>query len=258
MQRLLDMDALAQNPHESRSVVEKGFGGKVGNNRRKNYFCSDRENIEPRATTAIDLNDDCLLEVFQHLNTTDLAAVADVCHRFRQVAQAHFVSKGDKKLDFAPIFKYESDGESAMYALLHISRILRNFGDSIESIRVCEAMVRFPVELNGRPNTRLYNLGRLEHLRLDDERYTSKENSRRSNQIWWLCRSLGKPIIKILSQQWPELKTLSFENSFLYDISNEDIEEVLVKNSQLRTLLLRNCEYIEGDRVIQSMAYAAH
>lgn len=63
---------------------------------------------------------------------------------------------------------------------------------------------------------------------------------------------IGEPIIKILSQQWPELKTLSFES--VYSISSEDIEEVLKVNSQLRALLLRNCDNIRESCVIESMA----
>lgn len=73
-------------------------------------------------------------------------------------------------------------------------------------------------------------------------------------KILELSRNLGKPIIEILSQPWPELKTFSFEEECFDGISNKNIEEVLQKNPQLRALLLRNCRNIRFDRVILSMA----
>lgn len=112
-----------------------------------------------------DLNDDCFLEVFKQLNLADLCAVADVCRRFRQISQRHFASP-KLKYDFldinclvdriccdSPNFgtisfpksgntKDESrsirfnESTTTSQKLLHISRLLRNFGDLMKSIRV--------------------------------------------------------------------------------------------------------------------------
>lgn len=91
-----------------------------------------------RPTTIADLNDDCLREVFQHMDLDGLVTAADVCYRFRRIAQAHFAAKGDKKLDFEKALRARYF-VSAECDLLWASKTLRNFGEFFNSIRVFQS-----------------------------------------------------------------------------------------------------------------------
>lgn len=85
-------------------------------------------------TTLYDLNDDCLFEVFDHLRQYDLANVADVCSRFRQIAQAHFARSPFKDSVF-----FDSCHHDRNY-----HKLLRNFGASIKKIKFDNTLRDFP------------------------------------------------------------------------------------------------------------------
>lgn len=76
-----------------------------------------------------DLNDDCLLKVFKHLNLADLCSVADVSSRSRQNARSHFASK--IKNDFLIVGSCyidlrARDGMGRENCLFEIGRLVRN------------------------------------------------------------------------------------------------------------------------------------
>lgn len=73
----------------------------------------------------MDLNDDCLREVFKCLNVEDLCAVADACRRFKQIAQALYKTTGDKQFVWAN--KNQAVAQSSL---------IRNFGVFFEGIEV--------------------------------------------------------------------------------------------------------------------------
>lgn len=81
-------------------------------------------------THILDLNDDCLREVFGVLDVSYLAVAADVCYRFRPIAQSHFAGSKYRTLKLHELYP---DGESEEESLKRASRIFRNFGASIES-----------------------------------------------------------------------------------------------------------------------------
>lgn len=104
-------------------------------------------------TTIADLNDDCFLEVFEHLELSDLCAAADVSRRFRLNAQSHFTSPKYSKdvlhilfvnehehLFLKPQLAGPVDNTRKIYTkgsqlkLLTISKVLRNFGAFIKYI----------------------------------------------------------------------------------------------------------------------------
>lgn len=108
-------------------------------------------------TDILVLNDDCLLEVFNHLDLTDLVSTADVCRRFRQNAQDHFASpkfKNDtlyirclQKLDVFYVPKQNireaiesriihCDEDYSHSNLIRISGLLRNFGAYVKSLSI--------------------------------------------------------------------------------------------------------------------------
>lgn len=74
-------------------------------------------------TTILDLNDDCLREVFNIWGLNELAVVADVCARFREIAKPAAGSKFKK-------ISLNAHSSRTDYARL------RNFGASIEMICV--------------------------------------------------------------------------------------------------------------------------
>lgn len=56
-------------------------------------------------TNIFDLNDDCLRESLKYLKPAELAAVADVCTRFKQITQMHFRTSKYKLLETSTIYE---------------------------------------------------------------------------------------------------------------------------------------------------------
>lgn len=77
------------------------------------------------------LNDYCIQRVFSFLDVIDLINAAEVCHRFKENARSKFAVQ-HKKL---PWFRTTSAITSKIN-LLHISRLLRNFGMCIDRLRI--------------------------------------------------------------------------------------------------------------------------
>lgn len=84
------------------------------------------ESVSPKLTTIIDLNDHVLYEVFRNLTRIDLAAVADVCSKFKWNAQAVFPLLHNNRRFVA----YEINDPD------HSRSILRNFGPVMNSLEV--------------------------------------------------------------------------------------------------------------------------
>lgn len=66
---------------------------RISHSAKRNNFLvreMDSSSLSPHATTILDLNDDCLIEVCRHMHLMDLCVFADVCGRFRSSAQAYF------------------------------------------------------------------------------------------------------------------------------------------------------------------------
>lgn len=82
-------------------------------------------------TNVLDLSDQCLEKIFQHLDVKDLGRVADVCARFRKNAKACFVNADLEVLDFE-----QCDDISTAQELLAISKVLRNFGANVKEIHL--------------------------------------------------------------------------------------------------------------------------
>lgn len=94
---------------------------------------SSRVSYSPTSDTIIsDLNDDCLLEVFQHLRDVNLAIVADVNARFRKISKEQF--KRSKKTDIVSESVYFEKDSTVRLLHKHNAQVLRNFGALVESI----------------------------------------------------------------------------------------------------------------------------
>lgn len=72
-------------------------------------------------TTIADLNDDCLSEVFIHLDLEVLCVVADVCVQFRENARECYRRTQEKQL-------YLARKDFQPSKLLQTALLLRNFG----------------------------------------------------------------------------------------------------------------------------------
>lgn len=108
-------------------------------------------------TDILDLNDDCLFEVFQYMNALDLCAIADVCSRFRQNAKASFAHFISKHIDFWEGFYHH---DMVRPQMLITSQLQRNFGEFIEKIRQTSVYNR-----GASPKLRMaYQTMALEHL----------------------------------------------------------------------------------------------
>lgn len=84
-------------------------------------------------TSILDLNDDCLREVFERFSLDDLCAVADTCSRFKGIAQESFKTLKQKKLEFRKGYPIPYEQQ-----LKQFSKVLRNFGAWIEEIHSSE------------------------------------------------------------------------------------------------------------------------
>lgn len=91
------------------------------------------------ATTILDLNDDCFIEVFRNLHITDLGEVADVCRRFQQ--NARYVAKSELKECLNLEYDQWTYDEPAA-SLSKIARMLRNFGQYAESAKIAPVTMR--------------------------------------------------------------------------------------------------------------------
>lgn len=88
------------------------------------------------ATTFLDLNDDCLFEVFKHFDVVDLSAVSDVCNRLRRTAHAYFERSKLRNFEFPLVIENPRRRRNRVTVDLVISetcKILRKFGAFIVS-----------------------------------------------------------------------------------------------------------------------------
>lgn len=220
-----------------------------------------------RSIGIMDLNNDCLRHLCHFFCLADLVVVADVCARLRDVAQAHFKTSKHKNLDFTEIFECAEDVDSVKNGLLNISRVLRNFGEAVVSIRAKGIFIRnlyrakFSSEIIIQI-TRYCSNGNLKELSLENFNHASSSFTaqdlrpllKHSEILELRHGQCTKAFLKRLAQHWPKLEALSFCNvSFSSQIVNDDIEKVLAKNPQLKKLELFYCRNVT-DRILQCIA----
>lgn len=220
-------------------------------------FCTE-EIASPIATTIVDLNDDCLREICDYLNLTELCIFADVCSRFKQNAQAKFRSLKTKDvskevwIDMPDIAKY---------------RMLRNFGASITSliavalkrnneylvlmiIRHCgealKALTLHSFRINAYLGERLLSLiARLEKFGIIEchcqpsfcERLPFHSSNLRELEFKFEYYSQCSNVFVLggLPQTFPKLESFS-----MVDLENRDLKAFLIKNRQLKTINLES------------------
>lgn len=227
-------------------------------------------------TTIHDLIDDCLLEVFRHLDLVDLVVVADVCSRFRQLAQSHFARSSLKNsIEFC---SYKCD----KYNL----KILRIFGGLITKIELdqkyerCEFWKQFRNEF-----IQFIEPSRLECCRsITLNEFEMKTRGDKFYQELAIdgCTLRGI-FLKMLPKWCPNLRELSFDThmeSWLFDkraqtpflgrkpsfkklekiafkdvpnLDNAAVKRILKWNSQLKHIELSFCRSVSAD-IFRSIA----
>lgn len=209
-------------------------------------------------STILSLNDDCLREICDYLNLTDLCAFSDVCGRFKQNGQAKFRSLKMKSVDRDLWTKLP---DVTKYSLL------RNFGQSITSlvavalkrnneylvlmiIRYCgealKALILHRFRLNAYLGERLLSLiSCLEKFGIVEchcqpsfcERLPFHSPNLLELQFKFEYYSQYSNVFVHggLPQTFPKLQTLSF-----VDLEIKDLKRFLIKNQQVRTIHLES------------------
>lgn len=236
------------------------------------------------STTILDLNDDCLRHVFEYLKRNDLVAVADVCCRFRQNAQAEFAHSKSKET------KLEIGGLD-LNTLLSASKVLRNFGPYIKVVWLegtfdhetdqyyCEKSLHM---LNQ------YCYGTLTELQVvaidisENIEQLLRPLLQHLQILIFTCCKLSNVFLNTLTELAPELHELRLQCSYCYrsndemkqpvrignqleppklekiqyfacNIHNNTIEEFFQVNPQLKNIILDDCPYA-SDQIFESIA----
>lgn len=85
------------------------------------------------STSLLDLNDDCLFEVFHHLDLVDLASVGDVCSRLKATTQYYFELPTYRNMSFPCDMSTMEQRPSLKMRLLQMYRVMRNVVSMIQS-----------------------------------------------------------------------------------------------------------------------------
>lgn len=85
----------------------------------------------PGTATFFDLDNLCQLMVLDELSVNDLGAMAEVCVKFKEIAQSYFATKY-RNFDMAQLV----DPGTGKYTLVHVRRLLYNFGHLISSLKI--------------------------------------------------------------------------------------------------------------------------
>lgn len=234
-------------------------------------------------TQILDLNDDCLAEVFQYLHLIDLAVIADVCSRFRGNALSHFVRTKHKDLILWKIM-YQRYGralpENKRLMLKSTAKILRNFGTFIRSmvlndhnskeciellsthclemltdLNLCFVKITDDMAIDERPlfrNLRTLHLNGCEYPDLFLKMLPIWSPELRKLVLHSRGSSLRTKVsFDGLCQTFPKLVTVSFV--YNHDLTYRDIEEFLKCNPQLKEIEI--VDYFEVNAcIIQSIA----
>lgn len=220
-----------------------------------------------RSIDILDLNNDCLRHLCNFLNLDDLVAVADVCTRFKDITRAHFKTSKHTNLDFVEIFECAEDVDSVKNGLIHISKVLRNFGGLAVSVRAKGVFIRnlYRAKLSSAIIvliSRYCSSENLKELSLVNFNHASSSFSAQNLRTLFkhLCSlelrhgQCTKAFLKRFAQHWPKLEALAFFNvSFSSQIVNVDVEKVLAKNPQLKKIELFYCRNVT-DHILQSIA----
>lgn len=214
--------------------------------------------FEPGGTTTIlDLNDDCLLEVFEYVELDDLCALADVCHRFRHNSQRRFIAAQNDGTNMAQRFlTYYLSENFRKKDFLALSKVFRNFGPYIKSLNMEQQRWHWlwrdsyeSRKVSDLLNRYCYS-GSLIKLRMF---YSSRltEWLHRYPFFQQMEQLIFEKSSKFrLDRTYTNLTAISIELNF--DITNEGVEKLLKLNPQLKKVGFVRCSNL-NDHIFQSI-----
>lgn len=242
-------------------------------------------------TIILDLNDDCLIEIFKHLNLNDLCAVADVCRLFRRSSRTHFAYSAFKNVDICIANRSCFRNENSVRTF----KILRIFGVVVKTIKMNGKHANF---VKGKYEKKVLDLisfhcGRslielelvdcnltydvavtlrflfrhLQKLSLRDCQYSKLFGrmipawspelrelhfSYESERVREKDGCAQKmPFDDILQRLFPNLTSISFRQ--IFNLKSTDLDEFLKQNPQLKYFGLIDCQNVDG-RIFQLIA----
>lgn len=251
------------------------------------------ERLNATSTTTIqDLNDHVLGETFKYLRLSDLCSAADVCYNFKRNAQAEFsmrysqykvvnLSIGWRKSEI----KYWRMEESALINISQSSSIFRNFGASMEflkiklepskqqfSSKVIEPVIQYCGEtLKGldckhikfTADLVLKLRPLLSQLQEIDVRYPYWESQQTANDMFSSCSKLqklqfgGHPYKNALNLDFPIRRNIAtLESVIIYNcplIRKQTFIKFLKVNPQLKRIEVRTLDLFPPE-VVHSIA----
>lgn len=219
-------------------------------------------------TTYLDLNDDCLREVFASLYAEDLAVVADVCARFRAIAAKSVqlkcatirLSEWSSVDDFSQLRNFGALVDSvdvygecrmkplAKYQKRFIELLVQYCGKSVELV-LNDFNITDELAFLMRPL-----LGRVEHLSFINCRIGKVFLEKMASwspeirELKYRSCNLSKTII---CQKFPKLEYIDFRQ--IKYVKNSDIEELFELNPQLKQFGMVSCQKLD-DNIFQSIA----
>lgn len=229
--------------------------------------------VTAEAFKILDLNDDCLQEVFKNLSLLDLCAIADVCTRFRECAQDYSTRSPFKCLHLSVKFDRKHGFRSSF---LNYSRIMRNFGASIVSFRSWYSQIDFITLLTQNNCPNLIELELDSYIDIDDFAFRMRSVLERLQKLKLICCAFSKSFWKALPLWALEMKDLeishtSIKNAVHFEglhqpfrklekisfvgvneLRNKYVGGILKHNSQLKEIVLYWCRDLD-DRILQSI-----
>lgn len=209
-------------------------------------------------TNIWDLDDNCLIEAFQYFDLKDLAAIIDVCQRFREHAQRRFSSKKFNKSNLGS----HLDDILEKRNFLALKSILRRFGQFLNSLKLD---MRIPLANGAGEESEICEIqmqiveplieyccsGALSELTLHSWRVTDEIVEALFQQITKVNIMKSDFSGHFLQKSLHNLTTLSLKQCL--SITSDDIDEIMKNNPELKKVCFNNC-YRLDDRVYQSVA----
>lgn len=230
----------------------------------------NQDTVQTSGATIMDLNDDCLIDIFKRLPVRDLCSVAEVNTRFKQ--DAKYVFSALYKRFHTLVLVLQSAKGRYEITLNEMRSILKNFGSLIIDLDVSK------MSFKSTHNNRILDLiikycaGALKELTLEwfsikgnilqklrpifeSLEKLSLDNCEINNSIGSLlknCKELKKLKVcnqdyidrncNFIEQQFPQLESICFKSVDMIKESN--LLALFTKNPNIKKIKIIRCEYI--------------
>lgn len=173
------------------------------------------------STAMLDLNDDCLMEIFRYLDLVDLYYVTEVCVRFKQCAQSLFPSK-------LKTFLIKRSSPQVLHSIIY------NYGELVNELTLDEGHY-FSVEIE-RLLESCVNLQKMHlwHIKVSDGEFLERGFAKlKSLDIKMVQGIKNKDFVSFLCQN-PKLKHLSIEDGI--GLTGQILEVIAKQSSIIKSI----------------------